>query len=476
MARLPRTTLLLPLLSMGALCDPAVVIDPPPVDTHDSTPPHDSDTATMELPVGDLSLRVDDTIESLVWLSWEQSAAATVRAEYGPADGEQYVTPSWELEAGRHEKLLLGVPYETEIEVSLVVEDPFGRSDTCTTTTGDKPSGVPDVSAWGDDHPEGTQDPTLNFLLASIEQVNGFGLAIASWTFVFDRMGRVVWALESPQGKATIHARISHDGSALLIDHNSFYAAFDGGAASQVARTTIDGVEQALYDTPGLHHPFTDTPDGALVYLATAETYDSLVRLDTTTGVSETLWACQPFQDGLGVDQYCTSNSVSWHEPSQRFLVSFYSSDTVVEIDPEAGQATRWFGHLPGAWGFEPEDSAFWWQHGAHLTDAGTLLLSTKITEDGEETVVREYELDPHAQLLRQVWSFGEGQGVYGEVMGEAWRLPGGNTLHNYGSATRVREITPDGEVVWEVSFSSGTYLGRTTPIADLYALLPQGD
>jgi hypothetical protein len=144
-----------------------------------------------------------------------------------------------------------------------------------------------------------------------------------------------------------------------------------------------------------------------------------------------------------------------------------------VEIDPEAGEATRWFGHLPGAWGFDPEDSAFWWQHGAHLTEAGTLLVSTRSAEEGEETLVREYALDEEARLLRQVWSFGEGQGIYGEVMGEAWRLGNGNTLHNYGSGTRVREVTPEGDLVWDVTFSSGTFLGRTTPIEDLWALAP---
>ena len=56
--------------------------------------------------------------------------------------------------------------------------------------------------------------------------------------------------------------------------------------------------------------------------------------------------------------------------------------------------------------------------------------------------------------------------------MGEAHRLPRGNTLHNYGTAARIREVTPEGEVVWDVGFSQGSWLGRTTPIANLYDLL----
>ncbi len=463
--------LLLPLLSLGALCDPAVVVEPPPVDPGCSAPPDDTEPPLP--PLEGLELRLHEEIESLVYASWQQLQPATVRVEFGSETLGWRQSPERELGIGAQEQILLGIPYEQAIEVRLVaeVDGETWESEPEPVTTGEQPTGVPTMEVLAVD--EARLDPGVGFVLASIEEVNSFGLAVASWSFVFDRQGRVVWALESPQGRATIHARLSWDGTDLLIDHNSFYALFDGGAASQVARYDIDGSQLALYDTPGMHHPFTDTPDGDLVYLATAETYDSLVRVDTATGERQTLWACQPFQEGLGVEQYCTSNSVSWHEESGHFLVSFYSSDTVVEIDPEAGEATRWFGHLPGAWGFDPEDSAFWWQHGAHLTEAGTLLVSTRSAEEGEETLVREYALDEEARLLRQVWSFGEGQGIYGEVMGEAWRLGNGNTLHNYGSGTRVREVTPEGDLVWDVTFSSGTFLGRTTPIEDLWALAP---
>jgi hypothetical protein len=468
MARLHPTTLLLPLLSLGALCDPGVEVVPPPVDSPtDSEPPLDSEPPGP--PLEGVELRLHQEIESLIYAGWEQLEPATVWVEYSSDEGDQWSSPARDLQPGPQEQLLLGVPYGMQVQASLVTQG--WSSEAQQITTGEQPSGVPSMEVLAVD--QAALDPDTSFLLACIEEVNGFGLAVASWSFVFDRQGRVVWALESPQGRATIHARLSWDGTDLLIDHNSFYALFDGGAASQVARYDIDGSQLALYDTPGMHHPFTDTPEGDLVYLATAETYDSLVHIDVETGERETLWDCRPFQEGLGVERYCTSNSLWWDQARERFLVSFYSSDSVVEIDPELGEATRWFGHLPGAWGFDPEDTAFWWQHGAHLTEAGTLLVSTKSAEEGAETMVREYALDEQAALLRQVWSFGEGQGVYGEVMGEAWRLGNGNTLHNYGAGTRVREITPEGAVVWDLTFSSGTYLGRTTPIADLYALAP---
>ncbi|GEM_PF-5739348 len=40
------------------------------------------------------------------------------------------------------------------------------------------------------------------------------------------------------------------------------------------------------------------------------------------------------------------------------------------------------------------------------------------------------------------------------------------------GDLTRVREITPEGEVVWDVRWD-GTWIGRMSMIDDLYALVP---
>ena len=122
---------------------------------------------------------------------------------------------------------------------------------------------------------------------------------------------------------------------------------------------------------------------------------------------------------------------------------------------------------------FDPEDSTFWFQHGATFTDTGTLLLSSQLAADDIEGVVREYEIDHDSQALRQIWSHGVGDGIEAEYAGEAHRLPSGNTLHNTGTTPRVREITPDGEVVWDLAWEGFRLLGRTVLLEDLYLLAP---
>ena len=60
----------------------------------------------------------------------------------------------------------------------------------------------------------------------------------------------------------------------------------------------------------------------------------------------------------------------------------------------------------------------------------------------------------------------------YSMPLGEAHRLDNGNTLVNYGDLPEIREVTPDGAVVWAAHFSEPvTALGRMVMVDDLSAL-----
>ncbi len=314
-------------------------------------------------------------------------------------------------------------------------------------------------------------DPDSPYILTSIDQPNDIGTPEGSWVIILDRDGRIVWALETSAFSLTIHPRLSADGDAILMDLNSHFGQFDRGAASQVQRVDITGTVQQSWDTPGLHHPFTQLPDGSIAWGAWGDELETLEILDPD-GTQRTLWTCDDYHAAQGLpDTPCSSNTLSWSEARDSFLFSFYTTHTVVEIDRSSGETQRWFGQMPGSWSFEPSEGEFVWQHGAYITDAGTLLASMKRDALAEETVAREYRLDPEGEILEQIWSYGNDQGLYAPELGEAIRLPGGNTLLNYGSGVRLREVTPEGYVAWDLDFEGATLLGRSEPIPDLYTL-----
>jgi hypothetical protein len=406
-----------------------------------------------------LEAQPHETIGSILRVSWEQPEPDTVRVSW--LDGETWVDgPAEHRGQGDQQALLLGVPFGAELQ--LRVRGDRSESETITVSSDPLPEALEHAAVLTD---TSTEAPAFGWVFTSL-----VGMTQGeSWALILDRQGRVVWALKSPDGRLSLQPRLARDGASLLIDHNSFYGSLDGGAGSQVLRITIDGVEQALYDTPGLHHGFAET-DAGLAWGATdGDSFDTLELLDEV-GARRTLWDCAPFHAQLGSDQACQNNGVSWDPASGRFLVSFFSTNGVVELDTE-GSPTRWFGQLPGAWSFEPSDSAFWWQHDARLTDDGALLLSTHRSAMSDELTLREYNLDEEGERLVQVWS--HDSGVQAELGGSAQRLVGGSTLQGTGDGGQIRELTRDGVLVWGLDLGPEAYLGRVSAIEDLYALLP---
>jgi len=444
--------------------DSVVADDDDLIDDDDSGGADDDDSGGAGDPIENITWQVHGTIGSLIVVSWEQLASAAVHLEFR-VDDDWLVSPTRELDAGDQDELLLGVPYDHDVTFRIVADrdGDLWTSEEYGAHTGEAPQGVFVASLLESD---ATQwEPTLQYVLAVVSWNRG-------WTLIIDRQARLVWATVTTQEFTSLYSRPSYDGTDILVDLNSYWTQYDNGAASQIQRMKIDGTVVETYDTPGLHHPFVELADGTLVWGA-AQGYMETVEKLTPEGEQESLWSCQDFHDEIGVTHYCQSNTLFWNEADDTFLLSLYSDETIVEFDHTTGETVRYFGHMPGSWTFDPPGSAFHWQHGGHYTDAGTLITSSHVTGDSDECVVREYSLNEPDETLYEVWSYGVGLGVEADVMGEVHRLPAGNTLHNYGSGGRLKEVLPDGTVVWDVLWEGHLELGRTTPLQGLYELAP---
>ncbi|MFW9906227.1 MAG: aryl-sulfate sulfotransferase [Candidatus Thorarchaeota archaeon] len=78
-----------------------------------------------------------------------------------------------------------------------------------------------------------------------------------------------------------------------------------------------------------------------------------------------------------------------------------------------------------------------------------------------------EIEIDEEAKIAKEVWSWSPKGDYYSPHWGDADRLPNGNTLGTFGYGTHgmralgvdhpayYTEVTPEGEIVWELAFNS---------------------
>ncbi|MDP6934469.1 MAG: arylsulfotransferase family protein, partial [Myxococcota bacterium] len=394
--------------------------------------------------------------------------------------------PERTLADGAEQQLLLGIPYGTDVEIRLVRDGK--TSESTTARTGDLPGDLPVPEYVSGDPDQWWEDGRYVYTSINQDEENWSGDRF--WKVILDRQGRVVWALLTPVNRWTLWTDLSNDGRYLVWDEITVY---DWGSSdpSMIHKMTIDGTIVQSYEADGLHHAWDELSDGSFVWGAEINGNEEWLQRRHTDDTVETLWKCSEFEvEQLGsTANDCHSNSWWWHEETDTYLVSFPSSagqvrDTVLHIDAEGNTLSNW-GNLSD-WEFEDEANTFDYQHGVTFTDEGTLLLSTQLTRDnpyyqnGYDTLaVREYELDYDNLVLRQIWAFGEDQAIAGKYAGEAHRLANGNTLHNYGTGARMREITPGGELVWDVKFpggnteGNGRLQGRSVFVTDLYDFAP---
>ncbi|MDP2307892.1 MAG: hypothetical protein Q8P18_17840 [Pseudomonadota bacterium] len=445
-------------------------------DLGDADTDTDSDTDTdtdTDLPVGDLfadlTWRLHEDQESLAYVSWTQAEAATVHVEYSFDEGVWLSSPPFAAAAGPNEQLVVGIPYETEAAWRLV-SDGGSSLDGEPITTADLPRTFPapevelgDQSKW---------IAGGNYLLTSINSRTGGWTGGNYYTFIVDRMGRIVWARLTPEQNWTLFAQVALSGDHILWDEATYWNNWDDGAGSTVHRGYLDEEIETI-ETPGLHHAWVQLPGDTLVWGSQDHGGgEALVERGPTDDDERIIWTCRGNWPGSEEDQGCESNGIYYSPERDSFLYSFYTNNSLVEVDHVTGESLWWAGEVADGYSFTPSDSQFSWQHGVSWTAAGTLLVSTYYEGEGSRgtTAAVEYDVDRSAGTLTPVWVFDPG--VHADTNGDAWRLENGNTLHVVGSSGHLYEVDPDGEVLWHLDFDGTHLLGRGEFIEDLYALV----
>jgi hypothetical protein len=231
----------------------------------------DTDTDVLAPTLSLFSGSIHPSFGTLIYAQWTQSTDADVHVEYSFEDDEWLSSPVRAFGAGEHQELLLGIPYATDVVWRIVAENAGGSatSPDQELRTRDTPTSIPDVTMHVED--PALMDPDTKYVYLSMTAENDdFGSEW--WILIVDRKGRPVWATQSTSGTMSMHPRLSWDGTALLIDQNEWWSRFDRNAGA-VVKIRLDGTLVHSWETPGLHHPFQEMPDGSLAWGAWTGSY-----------------------------------------------------------------------------------------------------------------------------------------------------------------------------------------------------------
>jgi hypothetical protein len=335
------------------------------------------------------------------------------------------------------------------------------------------------------------------------------------WLVAVDQAGRLVWYYRVPD---EIPFRGTFDGFVFsllrLSGGNWLYAVGDYGfeEVSPDSRS-VRRIELSGPLSSRLHHDFTQAPDGRILLLG-AETRsvatrnrkllargDTLHALDLASGAEEQLWSSfdvldpsqrpshwrnvKPADDiDLGDVADWTHTNTVHVTPRGSLLLSMRHLDQVVSLAPDLRTVEWKLGGPDSSFAFPDPTDRFYGQHAPVELPNGRLLLfdNGNFRPEGEYSRGLELELDFSAMTARKVWEYRHSPDDYSSRVGNALRLPNGNTLLNFGyhvdptEAAVLVEARPDGTAAWVVSMKSKrsrTTRYRAYPLESLAGELP---
>lgn len=422
----------------------------------------------------DLEAATLDAVTTVIEVSWAQEDELDeVWVEYGPSFSQR--APVWKTEDGRHRVLIVGHPQLTDVTFRPAGtwrgEDWTGPEQTL--TTGPLPSSVPQLELLVD---EARHEHHGFIQVGTISQ----DIATVLW---LDRDAEPVWYWLSEEGHAIPDVGLSQDELGVYFLQTSLQRVEDGGVLNWVG---LDGQLIESVQTENAHHGVEQVGPGQYTFIGfdvrdlgldDDVIGDQLMRYDRSSGETESLWSiwdhfefpgpevadANPYP-ALGVD-WAHGNCLVWDAERERYLLSFYNIDTIVEIGPE-GDQLRSMGEY-GELGFGR--GTYHHQHCAAPTGPDTFYLFNNYYQ-GEGSRIDFVTLGEEDVEVSPFYD--QGPDLYTRVLGDVDLLPDGRLLTGWGSQGQIVVLSAEGEVDWQAGSFLGTITSNVSWVDDPYQAL----
>jgi hypothetical protein len=419
---------------------------------------------------------VSEAIPTVATVTFEGPGEGTVWVEWGTAPESLNHKSMKATSAGpAHEVLVGGMPPLTKVFVRAVheVDGVQQASELLELQTGAASTDLPnfDVSV--------STGPTAAYVLTTT-------VGVPSSAFIVDRDGAPVWWFTPGSQYVVNQAHVSPSGTEVWVNRANRDFGIDSGA---VFRVRLDGTIMQEITTPLAHHDFVVLPDDEGIAYLTLDVRDvggdsvigDAIMEIATDGSARTVWSAFDDFDPGDVDpsentgfypqgyDWTHGNGMSYDPDTDSYLVSLRNLSSIVSVDRASGRV-NWV--VGGAGDMRGVDltRGFFEQHSPRLTPDGKLLVFDNGApyQTGAYSRAIELAVDPAAGTYTQVWAFDDQRDNVTYLLGDAQRLPSGNTLVSWGNVGMLTEVDPSGEVVWRLNSDIGHGIGFHTGLSAL--------
>jgi hypothetical protein len=159
---------------------------------------------------------------------------------------------------------------------------------------------------------------------------------------------------------------------------------------------------------------------------------------------------------------YIHGNSIEVDRDGNIFISSRHL-DEITKINSETGNIIWRMGGKQNMFDFGNDTAKFSHQHDARRLDNNHIMLyDNGVFHTPPYSRAVEYEVYEDEFKLVKKWEFRRTPSIYSFAMGNAQRLPNGNTIIGWGMHTKTSsEVSPNGNLRYEISLPNGIYSYR---------------
>ncbi|RME22294.1 MAG: hypothetical protein D6798_16165, partial [Deltaproteobacteria bacterium] len=416
--------------------------------------------------IDDVRVEVTAEVATVLRVTWTTTQPTTGYVDFGETTALEHRTGRTP-EGFDHEVLLLGMPADTEVYFRVTAEGDGVEeaTDILVDSTGSLPSGLPTLEVSGvADH--------WNYQVVPLQ---GTTYVVT----IIDNQGRIVWYDElEPEGNL-MRAFISHDRQSMIYCLAGPQSDLSTGRIRWVG---LDGSLQQEVALPYVDHDIVELPDGTIGAIVVTEAPEGSGRADQTAdrimelapdGTLREVWNAWDTLDfdALGVnDRNLTHGNALDYDPStDSYYLSMKTLGSIARIDRATGQIRWMINGVGNQFSFPPGTEMIELQHQFEVLDGGLLIFDNGTPERGYSRVV-ELAIDEDARTAEQVWEYIRDPSVYVFAKGDVARFADGSTQVVWSASGEIQDVTPEGEVTWQLDTSLGQAMTFVQIADDLYA------
>ena len=255
--------------------------------------------------------------------------------------------------------------------------------------------------------------------------------------------------------KAHVVAMVRIDLDTVLVQHDH----------RVIVRVAMDGLAEEVFSSvvPNRHHDFAVLPDESIVTIegdgnnsgVGEEGCDVITIMNPGTRETATVFTVADATADAAQKDNCHANAIHWWPNRGLYTVSVLHWNSIFAFS-ETGVLSWVMG------GSDSDFSGASWdkQHGHHLL-ADSLLLFNNNGADGDSSAL-EYQMSGATAELSFSYA---SSGNVSNTVGDARRLPNGNTLVTYSNQGLIHEVSPSGQLVQSISTSPVGYTVRRSTL-----------